>query len=67
MLREDIKFSHIKCSVKPEKAEKVEWKRKPKQMQQVENGYKHGREESNDISNHFELERSKRPNLKTES
>ena len=36
-------------------------------MQQVENGYKHGREESNDISNHFELERSKRPNLKTES
>lgn len=32
-------------------------------MQQVENGYKHGREESNDISNHFELELSKRPNL----
>lgn len=27
MLREDIKFNHIKCSVKPEKAEKSEWKK----------------------------------------
>ena len=27
MLREDIEFNHMKCSVKPEKAEESEWKK----------------------------------------
>lgn len=30
MLREDIEFNHIKCSVKPEKAEESEWKKETK-------------------------------------